>query len=362
MPATTPPLVPQPFAQGGSKNSIPNTTADIQRASFALGFPPATMQPIDAGGVPMLGPDMNGILFDICAWLFALQGGQIQPYRADVSGAIAGYALGALVLMADGAGYWLSTTSGNVTDPDAGGAGWQPLYAYGAGDISGLVGGSRTLSAVEASRYFLVMTGVLLANQQIIVPNAYRNYLIVNATTGAFTLTVQTVAGTGVIVPQGGAASPSAVWCDTVNVNPVFVPSALPTSVAPTADSIVLRDNTGRQFSLTAPVGTRTTQVASTLFVNPGSLLATDGYRQFPDGTMVQWGQAAGAGSNHTVTFPTPFATAPYSVTLTPRITSGDALGQVPTLVGSPVAASFVFAPSDSSVGTHWTAWGRWSP
>lgn len=361
MPAPDPPLVPQPFAQSGSKNSIPNTTADIQRASFALGFPPATMQPIDAGGVPMLGPDMNGILFDICAWLFALQGGQIQPYSSGTSTAITGYALGALVLMADGAGYWLCTTGGNATDPDAGGAGWQPVYAYGSSAISGLLGGSRTLNAIEASRYFLVMTGALLANQQIVVPNAYRNWLIVNATTGEFTLTVQTAAGTGFVVPQGGAASPSAVWCDTVNVNPVFVPSALPTSVSPAADTIVLRDNLGRQFGLTAAVGTATTQVASTAFVNPGVSLTTNGFHKFPDGTMVQWGQGLGAGANRTVILPEAFTAASYAVILTPRIASGDALGQVPTIVGTPGAASFVFAPSDGSTATHWTAWGRWS-
>lgn len=362
MPAPSPPLIPQPFAQGGTKNVIPNTTADTQRASFALGYPPATMAPIDSGGRPMLGPDMNGILFDITAWLYALQGGQLKAYDAAVSTAITGYGLGALVLMADGAGYWINTSAGNTTNPDTGGANWQPMYAYGSAAITGLAGGSRSLTAVEAARYFLVLTGALLTNQQIVVPNAYRNWLVVNLTTGAFTLTVQTAAGTGVLVPQGGAASPTAVWCDTVNVNSVFVPSALPTSVAPTADSIVLRDNLGRQFGLTADVGTKTTQVASTAFVNPGTLLGTNGFRAFPDGSMAQWGQAAGAGSNHTVTFPTAFTAAPYSIVLTPRITSGDALGQSPTLVGTPAAASFVFAPSDGSVATHWEAWGRWSP
>lgn len=362
MGAPQPPVIPQPFAQSGSRNTIPDTSADPQRARYQLGFPPATMTPVDSGGEPMLGPDMNGILFDITAWLFALQGGQLNAYDSDVSDAITGYALGAIVLMADGAGYWINTSAGNTTDPDAGGANWQPMYAYGPSAISGLTGGTRTLSAIESSRYFLVMTGALIANQQIIVPNAYRNWLVVNATTGAFALTVKTAAGSGVAVPQGGAASPSAVWCDTVNVNPTFLPSALPTSVVPDPDTIVLRDNTGRQFAVTAPVATATTQVASTLFVNRGTLLSTNGYRMFPDGTMCQWGQGLGAGVNRTVTFPIPFTAAPYSIVLTPRITSGDALGQMPTIVGTPIAASFVFAPSDGSVGTHWTAWGRWSP
>lgn len=358
MPAPTPDVIPQPFADGGSKNTIPDTTPDTQRASYQLGFPPRTMQPIDAGGAPMLGPDMNGILYAVTSWLFALQGGQIQPYSSDTSDAIGGYARGALVLMADDAGYWISTTDGNTTDPDAGGAGWQPVYAYGATAITGLTGGSRTLSAVEASRYFLVLTGALVANQQIVVPDAYRNYLVVNATTGAFTLTVKTAAGSGVAVPQGGAASPSAVWCDTVNVNPVFVPSALPTSVAPTADTIVLRDNVARQFALTAASNTRTTQVATTEFANPAGNGTS--WRQNPDGTIEQWGVGAGAGSNVTINFPQPFTTtANINIQLTPRITSGDALGQTPTLVGSPGLSSFTYAPSDGSTATFWRAIGR---
>ena len=357
MPAPTPPVVPQPFAEGGARNTIPDTTPDTQRASYALGYPPRTMQPIDAGGAPMLGPDMNGILWDVTAWLYALQGGQIQAYDSDISDAIGGYAAGAIVLMADGAGYWINTAAANTTDPDAGGAGWQPMYAYGASAISGLTGGSRTLTATEASRYFLVLTGTLVANQQVIVPNAFRNYLIVNATTGAFTLTVQTAAGTGVVVPQGGAVSPTAVWCDAVNVNPVFVPTPLPTSVAPAADTIVLRDNLSRQFTATATVGTRTTQVATTAFANP----AGDGvsWRQNPDGTIEQWGTGAGAGANRTINFHVAFPNSVFNIQLTPRRASSDALGQAPTIIGTPGLSSFVYAPPDGSTGVDWRVIGR---
>lgn len=357
MPAPTPPVIPEPFAQDGVRNTIPDTSVDPQRAQYNLGFPPQTMQPIDAGGKPPLGQDFNGIYWDITSWLFALQGGQLKAYDVAVSTAITGYALGAVVLMADGAGYWINTTNGNTTNPDAGGAGWQPVYAYGPGTISGLVGGSRTLTAVEASRYFLVMTGVLLANQQIVVPSAYRNWLIVNATTGAFTLTVKTAAGAGVPIPQGGSASPTAVWCDSVDVNPVFVPSALPTSVPPVADTIVLRDNVGRQFGLTAASNTRTTQVATTAFANPAGNGTT--WRQNSDGTIEQWGSGAGAGANHTIVFPQAFASAVYSIQLTPRRTSGDALGQMPTIIGAPGLSSFVYAPPDGSSAVDWRAIGR---
>ena len=59
-----------PFASAGNKNSIP---VDSQigitpgAASLADGFPPLTMTPVTAGGVPPTGPDMNGILFELSA-------------------------------------------------------------------------------------------------------------------------------------------------------------------------------------------------------------------------------------------------------------------------------------------------------
>jgi hypothetical protein len=137
--------------------------------------------------------------------------------------------------MTDGAGWWINRTDGNTTDPDAGGAGWEPVYAYGSSAITGLTGGVRTLSAVEASRGFLILSGTLSGNQQVIVPAAFRHWLVINlCVLGGNTLTVKTAGGSGVAVPAGGAASPTAIYCDSVNVNPVFVPSALPTSVTRT--------------------------------------------------------------------------------------------------------------------------------
>lgn len=366
MSAPTPPLVPQPFANaaGGSFiNAIPNTTGSTQLASYQLGFPPLTFQPVASGGVPPLGQDFNGILNAITQHLFALQGGALQTFRADVNSAIAGYGKGAILAMLDGGGYWYNEIEDNTTNPDTGGAGWQPVYAYGP-TPKVVTGGLLTLTAVEAARPFLIFTGVLIGNQQVEVPAAFRHWLVINSCTGGFSLTVKTALGTGVVVPAGGAASPTAIYCDSVNVNRVFVPSALPTSVAPIADSILLRDNVGRAFGLTPPDADATQLLATTEFVNPGSSLATFGYRMEPDGTLEQWGQAGGAGSNITVNFPLAFAVGslPYSIQLTPRITTGDALGQVPTIVGTPTRTAFVFAPSDGSVGTHWRAVGRWLP
>ena len=48
----------------------------------------------------------------------------------------------------------------------------------------------------------LLVTGALTANAIIVTPNA-GNWTVINRTTGAFTVTVKTAAGTGVAVTQG---------------------------------------------------------------------------------------------------------------------------------------------------------------
>lgn len=61
----------------------------------------------------------------------------------------------------------------------------------------------------------LKLTGTLTANSVVVVPTQKKTYIVENATTGAFTLTVKTSAGTGVAVPQGQRALLS---CDGTNV------------------------------------------------------------------------------------------------------------------------------------------------
>jgi hypothetical protein len=251
MSAPNPPLIPEPFANdaGPLRNTIPAAPQpNNQLANYEQGFTPTTMTPIVAGGKPMLGPDMNGILFAVTAHLFALQGGQLYNYDAAVATAVGGYKLGAVLAMDDGSGYWINLMVNNSTDPDAGGAGWAPVYSYGFADVSGLTGGSRVLSTAEGAKGIILCTGALVANQQVIVPNRIAQWLVINATTGGFSLTVKTAAGTGVTVPQGGAGAPTNVWSDAVNVYNTVAPITIPTSVAPTPNTIPLRDNNGYLF------------------------------------------------------------------------------------------------------------------
>jgi len=72
-----------------------------------------------------------------------------------------------------------------------------------------------TLAGTNLNRIAYQFSGVLTANMEIIVPNTIQQYWIRNSTTGSYTLTVKTAAGTGVSVVQNGAAI---MYCDGTNV------------------------------------------------------------------------------------------------------------------------------------------------
>lgn len=83
--------------------------------------------------------------------------------------------------------------------------------------VKSVAGGSNvTLTAVEAGNGILEFTGALTANIAVIVPTSpTRAWIIKNATSGAYTLTVKTAAGTGVVCSQGYTAQ---AWTDGTNV------------------------------------------------------------------------------------------------------------------------------------------------
>lgn len=84
-----------------------------------------------------------------------------------------------------------------------------------------VTGGDTTLTTTnyaddQARSLCLALSGVLTSNANIIVPALSKMYLVTNNCTGAYTVTVKTASGTGIVIPQGGVAS--AVYCDGTNV------------------------------------------------------------------------------------------------------------------------------------------------
>lgn len=336
MGAPAPTFIPSPFAiaSGQVNFPIPATPppAPPNAASWSGGFPAITMQTEISGGLPPNGQDFNGILLTLTSHTYAAQAGQPYGFSASFAGVIAGYNAGAILGMADGSGLWMSITGGNITDPDNDGtaAGWVPGISYGITTLPGLTGGSVTLAPSKSRKPVIRLQGALVGNLTVILPAQVQQWLIVNSTTGGFTTTVKTAAGTGLLIPQGGPASPTGVWCDGVNIYQTQAPLAAAIDQAATPLTILQRDNTGRGFltrlnQSSAPenptigyVGVMNTGVDGFLRwislanfkaqINPSSI-AANGWRQNPDGTIEQWGsftkQASAQG--HVVAFPRAF-------------------------------------------------------
>ena len=138
--------IPAKWAETWAKNApltnvtaIPQTSATPGFASQDQGFPPECSKPIAAGGIPPRGQDMNGALQFVSAWTRWQAAGGPVPWDSGYSSAIGGYPQGTLVLSATtfGAAY-VSLVDDNATNPDAGGANWQPVSLFGTattGDV-----------------------------------------------------------------------------------------------------------------------------------------------------------------------------------------------------------------------------------
>lgn len=208
-----------PFAQGDSSRvELPVTSADPTRASQMLGFPPLTMQPPESGGVPPQGEDFNGGMNQIarvCWWL--LNGGGFPYDAAFASNSnIGGYPQGAVLQSADFLGQWISTVDNNQNNPDTTGTGWVPGYQYGVTSLTGLTGGTVTLTPAQAAKSSITLSGTLTQALTVNLPAWTKNWTITNNTTGAFVTIVKTAAGSGVTIPQN--SSPTRVSGDGTNI------------------------------------------------------------------------------------------------------------------------------------------------
>ncbi|WP_186260356.1 hypothetical protein [Burkholderia gladioli] len=207
----TPTLVPLAFAANGTKNAIPEASQiDVTPGAASLndGFPPLTMTPIAAGGVPPSGSDFNGVLNLITQSIrWAHAGGAYtwnSGFATDPN--VEGYPKGSVLMRADLTGFWISTTEGNATNPDAtdgSAAGWVPGYNYGTTSVAGLTNANLTLTPAQASKSRITFAGALTGNVSIVFPVWTKEWTIVNNTTGAFTLTATTAGGAGVVLPAG---------------------------------------------------------------------------------------------------------------------------------------------------------------
>ena len=86
-------------------------------------------------------------------------------------------------------------------------------FDYAVVNVAGT--GTYTLSGTELNRVSYKFTGTLTGNRDIVVPSTVQQYWVDNQTTGAFTLTIKTAAGSGLSITSGQRAI---FYCDGTNV------------------------------------------------------------------------------------------------------------------------------------------------
>lgn len=112
---------------------------------------------------------------------------------------------------------WADTTTGVLKVRDAANTVWipvQPLSGLGYNVTKTLAGGTYTLTEFEALASSFEFNGALTSNLVIVVPNNMPVFAVENLTTGAFTVTIKTAAGTGQAIGQGEI---SMLYCNGAN-------------------------------------------------------------------------------------------------------------------------------------------------
>lgn len=123
----TPVLFPQPIAAQATSeniNTIPNAATGTNLASFQEGFPALTRYPIienpqegEVSGIPPEQQDFNGLFFSVSSHTFFIQNGGSYTFNQNVSDAIGGYPMGAILWYAplNSTPYQVQSLIGNNT-------------------------------------------------------------------------------------------------------------------------------------------------------------------------------------------------------------------------------------------------------
>jgi hypothetical protein len=96
-------------------------------------------------------------------------------------------------------------------------------------------GGTTVLTSAQNRYPIIRLTGTLASNATIEVRTAEKNWIFINDTTGAFTVTVKTNAGTGKTLPRGRAVK---LYCDGTNVEHARAQGVPAAQAGGTADAI----------------------------------------------------------------------------------------------------------------------------
>lgn len=213
-----------PFANSGAKQPIPVASQvgiEDGRASYTDGFPPLTRTQLSAGGKPPFGTDFNGIFNAITAIQQWQSAGGGFKYDSAFAASIGGYPAGAVLATSDNSGFWINSVDGNSSDPESLGSGWQPVG--GSATTVAMTNANVTLGAIQSAKPIIIITGTITANLQLILPTYVKTWVIVNNASGAFTVTIKTASGSGVVTSP---SSVQGVLGDGTSIIPIGPASA----------------------------------------------------------------------------------------------------------------------------------------
>ena len=311
------------------KNTVPLTQAETTlpgQASFDVGFPSTTMQPLGSGGILPFGQDFNGILNALSAVEMWKSAGGTFPYDAAYSSAIGGYPKGAVLLRADIGGFWLSQVDNNVTNPDTGGAGWVPAATLGL--TQPRYDSSKFLATTE----FVANAGVRFSAFGSI-PGGSATLAITDLPKIISILaTGQTVTLPPVTNVHAGAVQRIFVYPGSANKITVFAPSGQLISAGTTLTSSIDVAASGHVDFVWEGTGSNNWEASGVGLLNKSPDFAATysgtGQQSLPGGLILKWGSynlgnlAAAAVYSGNIVFPTAFPSSCFSA----QITSSDRL------------------------------------
>lgn len=321
---------PIPFADaagGAYINVIPESPAGAGEANLSEGFPPVTFTPLGSGGIPPQGADFNGILNQVTAWnQWQAAGGPVY-WDSAFATAIGGYPAGC-ILTSTTAGYiWYNLTDNNTTNPDAGGAGWQPLVAPNS------VGNSQLAQMASLTAKANIGTAA------VVTASISTTTMTVTAVASGRLAVGQTLSGTGVTAGtriNGFLTGTGGTGTYTVSISQTKASGTVNATGAANATDVALADLLSVMLAPTFG--------ADQVSINLGGLI-------------VKAGHTAAGSSNPTVVFDTPFPTA---------CLWAFAFAYGPSADGATAEASAVRYASGytkaANLFSYWLSWNRESP
>lgn len=257
-----PDLILIPFAENaasGNIDDIPETLSPSdppQTASWSVGFPPVTMTPLAAGGIPPRGQSFNGVLNAISQHIVYQGGGGQYTWSAEYVAEKGGYPKGAVIQSDEGSSSYVSAVDNNTinfnTTPSSIGVQWMPW----AGDSIGLPPDASTTikGIVELATNAETQSGT--DSSRAITPSSLSSRTATDSRTGIVELATQSEVSS--LSDNQRAVTPGSLSQLVAQTSPVagsfsnlkVSSSGSIAGVAVSADVLVVADSSGIPFVL----------------------------------------------------------------------------------------------------------------